>query len=138
MHELDTPTHLAKPRASKLPLLSRPNGRRGQRWGAKLPSGASHGEVVSSSSSSPAPAPSVLLFCASLAVVLVRPRRPTPLRRLRRAVVPIGVMCMLSFWFSNSAYIYLSVSFIQMLKALMPVAVYSLVVAFRTDSFRPA
>ncbi|KAL7205689.1 hypothetical protein ACSBR2_018586 [Camellia fascicularis] len=36
---------------------------------------------------------------------------------------------------SNSAYIYLCVSFIQMLKALMPVAVYSIGIIFQKDSF---
>jgi hypothetical protein len=54
------------------------------------------------------------------------------------SVLPIGALYALSLWFSNSAYIYLSVSFVQMLKALMPVAVYSLAVALRTDSFRRA
>jgi hypothetical protein len=47
------------------------------------------------------------------------------------SVVPIGALYSLSLWLSNSAYIYLSVSFIQMLKALMPVAVYSIGVAFK-------
>ncbi|KAM1749699.1 hypothetical protein ACFX12_010529 [Malus domestica] len=36
------------------------------------------------------------------------------------SVVPIGALYSLSLWLSNSAYIFLSVSFIQMLKALMP------------------
>jgi drug/metabolite transporter (DMT)-like permease len=35
----------------------------------------------------------------------------------------------------NAAYLYLSVSFIQMLKALMPVAVFSVGCAFGTDKF---
>ncbi|XP_024358160.1 probable sugar phosphate/phosphate translocator At4g32390 [Physcomitrium patens] len=52
-----------------------------------------------------------------------------------RSIVPIGLLFSLSLWFSNSAYIYLSVSFIQMLKALMPVAVYSLGVLFKKDIF---
>lgn len=53
-----------------------------------------------------------------------------------KSVVPIGALYSLSLWFSNSAYIYLSVSFIQMLKALMPVAVYSIGVLFKKESFR--
>ncbi|KAJ1256336.1 hypothetical protein BS78_K048100 [Paspalum vaginatum] len=85
-------------------------------------------------------------FCASLAAALVRvlrvvdvPSSPPMTPRLYAAsVVPIGALYALSLWFSNSAYIYLSVSFIQMLKALMPVAVYSLAVALRTDAFRRA
>ncbi|KAG2559927.1 hypothetical protein PVAP13_8KG012451 [Panicum virgatum] len=87
-----------------------------------------------------------MAFCATLAALLVRvlrvvdvPASPPMTPRLYAAsVVPIGALYALSLWFSNSAYIYLSVSFIQMLKALMPVAVYSLAVAFRTDSFRRA
>ena len=87
-----------------------------------------------------------MAFCSSLAVALVRvlrvvdlPSSPAMTPQLYVAsVLPIGALYSLSLWFSNSAYIYLSVSFIQMLKALMPVAVYSLAVAFRTDSFRRA
>ncbi|CAI7849147.1 unnamed protein product [Closterium sp. NIES-54] len=48
----------------------------------------------------------------------------------------IGALYSLSLWFSNSAYIYLSVSFIQMLKALMPVAVYLLGVLFTREVFK--
>ncbi|KAL6906051.1 hypothetical protein ACP4OV_003652 [Aristida adscensionis] len=87
-----------------------------------------------------------MAFCAALAAALVRvlrvvdvPTSPPMTPRLYAAsVVPIGALYALSLWFSNSAYIYLSVSFIQMLKALMPVAVYSLAVALRTDAFRRA
>ncbi|KAK3119693.1 hypothetical protein QOZ80_9AG0673860 [Eleusine coracana subsp. coracana] len=87
-----------------------------------------------------------MAFCASLATALVRvfhvvdaPTSPPMTPDLYAAsVVPIGALYALSLWFSNSAYIYLSVSFIQMLKALMPVAVYSLAVALRTDAFRRA
>ncbi|KAL0410683.1 UNVERIFIED_CONTAM: putative sugar phosphate/phosphate translocator [Sesamum latifolium] len=39
-------------------------------------------------------------------------------------------------WLSNSAYIYLSVSFIQMLKALMPVAVYTIGVLLKKEVFK--
>ncbi|XP_037440366.1 probable sugar phosphate/phosphate translocator At4g32390 [Triticum dicoccoides] len=87
-----------------------------------------------------------MAFCASLAAALVRvfrfvdlPADPPMTPSLYVAtVVPIGALYALSLWFSNSAYIYLSVSFIQMLKALMPVAVYSLAIAFRTETFRRA
>nr|CAB3462996.1 unnamed protein product [Digitaria exilis] len=87
-----------------------------------------------------------MAFCATLATVLVRVLRvvdvptspPMTPNLYLTTVVPIGALYSLSLWFSNSAYIYLSVSFIQMLKALMPVAVYSLAVAFRTDAFRRA
>ncbi|KAL2346725.1 hypothetical protein Fmac_000725 [Flemingia macrophylla] len=79
-------------------------------------------------------------FCATLAVVLVRVLRlvePVSMSRelYLSSVVPIGALYSLSLWLSNSAYIYLSVSFIQMLKALMPVAVYSIGVLLKKDPY---
>lgn len=52
------------------------------------------------------------------------------------SVVPIGALYSISLWLSNSAYIYLSVSFIQMLKALMPVAVYSIGICFKKENYK--
>ncbi|BFG18874.1 hypothetical protein CerSpe_051470 [Prunus speciosa] len=80
-------------------------------------------------------------FCASLAFVLVRVFKlvePVTMSRdlYISSVVPIGALYSLSLWLSNSAYIYLSVSFIQMLKALMPVAVYSIGVSLKKESFK--
>ncbi|KAK8520309.1 hypothetical protein V6N13_031232 [Hibiscus sabdariffa] len=80
-------------------------------------------------------------FCASLAFLLVKVFRfvdPVSMSKdlYISSVVPIGALYSLSLWLSNSAYIYLSVSFIQMLKALMPVAVYSIGVLFKKDSFK--
>ncbi|KAJ1689079.1 hypothetical protein LUZ63_013234 [Rhynchospora breviuscula] len=83
-------------------------------------------------------------FCCSLAFVLVRafrlvnlPSSPSMTPSLYfKSVVPIGALYSLSLWFSNSAYIYLSVSFIQMLKALMPVAVYSTGILFKKDDYK--
>ncbi|XP_009413955.2 probable sugar phosphate/phosphate translocator At5g25400 [Musa acuminata AAA Group] len=85
-----------------------------------------------------------MTFCSALAFLLVRvlrlvapPASPPMTRPLYlSSVVPIGALYSLSLWFSNSAYIYLSVSFIQMLKALMPVAVYSISVLFRKEAFK--
>lgn len=82
-----------------------------------------------------------MAFCSSLAFLLIRVFKvvePVSMSRdlYLRSVVPIGALYSLSLWFSNSAYIYLSVSFIQMLKALMPVAVYSLGVLFKKDAFK--
>lgn len=84
-----------------------------------------------------------MTFCSSLAFFLVKVLRvvePVAMtsQMYLSSVMPIGALYALSLWFSNSAYIYLSVSFIQMLKALMPVAVYTLGVAFRRDNFRCA
>jgi len=52
-----------------------------------------------------------------------------------RAIVPIGALFAGTLWLGNAAYLYLSVSFIQMLKALMPVAVFGVGCVFGTESF---
>ncbi|KAF8110921.1 hypothetical protein N665_0078s0108 [Sinapis alba] len=82
-----------------------------------------------------------MAFCSSLAVLLIKVFKvvePVSMSRdtYIRSVVPIGALYSLSLWLSNSAYIYLSVSFIQMLKALMPVAVYSIGVLLKKESFK--
>ncbi|XP_073130563.1 probable sugar phosphate/phosphate translocator At2g25520 [Henckelia pumila] len=82
-----------------------------------------------------------MAFCSSLAFAAVRLFKIVdPVALTRRvyltSVVPIGALYALSLWLSNSAYIYLSVSFIQMLKALMPVAVYSIGILFKKDAFK--
>jgi drug/metabolite transporter (DMT)-like permease len=83
-------------------------------------------------------------FCSTLAFFIIRvfrlvepPSSPAMSRELyASSVLPIGALYSLSLWFSNSAYIYLSVSFIQMLKALMPVAVYSIGILFKKEAFK--
>ncbi|KAG5222199.1 phosphate translocator-related family protein [Salix suchowensis] len=80
-------------------------------------------------------------FCSSLAILLIKVFKfvePVSMSRdvYLKSVVPIGALYSLSLWLSNSAYIYLSVSFIQMLKALMPVAVYSIGVMLKKESFK--
>ncbi|XP_073008908.1 probable sugar phosphate/phosphate translocator At5g25400 [Typha latifolia] len=83
-------------------------------------------------------------FCSSLAFLLVRVLRfvdppsspPMSSSLYASSVLPIGALYSFSLWFSNSAYIYLSVSFIQMLKALMPVAVYSIGIVFKKETFK--
>ncbi|KAG6509367.1 probable sugar phosphate/phosphate translocator At5g25400 [Zingiber officinale] len=85
-----------------------------------------------------------MAFCSTLAFLLVRvfrlvdpPSSPAMSRALYfSSIVPIGALYSLSLWFSNSAYIYLSVSFIQMLKALMPVAVYSIGILLKKEIFQ--
>ena len=52
-----------------------------------------------------------------------------------RRVVPIGLLYAASLWLSNSAYLYLSVSFIQMTKSLMPGLVYACGVTLGTERF---
>eukprot|EP00894_Picocystis_sp_ML_P001228 jgi/Pico_ML_1/51745/g309.t1 len=80
-------------------------------------------------------------FCTILASVAINAFRwVDPVDTINREVyvkriVPIGGLYAASLWFCNSAYIYLSVSFIQMLKALMPVIVYSIGVAAKLEGF---
>ena len=52
---------------------------------------------------------------------------------LSGAYLPAGVLYAASLWLSNSAYLYLSVSFIQMTKSLMPGLVYASGVALGTE-----
>ncbi|CAM8927005.1 hypothetical protein QQ045_023364 [Rhodiola kirilowii] len=51
-------------------------------------------------------------------------------------VIPISAFFASSLWFGNTAYLYISVAFIQMLKALMPVATYTMAVVCGTDKSR--
>lgn len=51
---------------------------------------------------------------------------------------PAGLLYAGSLWLSNSSYLYLSVSFIQMTKSLMPGLVYAAGCVVGTESFRPA
>jgi len=53
-----------------------------------------------------------------------------------RAVVPIGLLFSVTLWLGNAAYLHLSVSFIQILKALMPVAVFSIGTVMETEQFQ--
>lgn len=80
-------------------------------------------------------------FCSTIAFFLVRVFKLVDAISMTKdvymsSVVPIGALYALSLWLSNSAYIYLSVSFIQMLKALMPVAVYSIGVLMSKETFK--
>lgn len=52
-------------------------------------------------------------------------------------IVPVGFLFAVSLWMSNTAYIYLSVAFIQMIKALMPCVVYLVGIAFGVETFSP-
>eukprot|EP00798_Chlamydomonas_sp_ICE-L_P001689 gene1689-33086_t len=52
-----------------------------------------------------------------------------------RCILPIGFLFAGTLWLGNAAYLYLSVSFIQMLKALMPMAVFLVGVLFGTEAF---
>ncbi|CAI9107479.1 OLC1v1006839C1 [Oldenlandia corymbosa var. corymbosa] len=51
-------------------------------------------------------------------------------------VIPISAFFASSLWFGNTAYLFISVAFIQMLKALMPVATFVMAVICGTDKLR--
>ncbi|CAH9069544.1 unnamed protein product [Cuscuta epithymum] len=51
-------------------------------------------------------------------------------------VIPISAFFAASLWFGNTAYLFISVAFIQMLKALMPVATFVVAVVCGTDKLR--
>ncbi|KAK6118645.1 hypothetical protein DH2020_047637 [Rehmannia glutinosa] len=51
-------------------------------------------------------------------------------------VIPISAFFAASLWFGNTAYLFISVAFIQMLKALMPVATFLMAVICGTDKLR--
>ncbi|QDZ20302.1 solute carrier protein [Chloropicon primus] len=70
-----------------------------------------------------------MFFCSTVGFLCVRVFKFVPSHNLSMAdyasrVVPIGLLYALSLWLSNSSYLYLSVSFIQMTKSLMPGLVY--------------
>ncbi|PIN00331.1 hypothetical protein CDL12_27167 [Handroanthus impetiginosus] len=52
------------------------------------------------------------------------------------SVIPISAFFASSLWFGNTAYLHISVAFIQMLKALMPVATFVVAVLCGTDKLR--
>ena len=57
---------------------------------------------------------------------------------MQRQCTPAGVLYAASLWLSNSAYLYLSVSFIQMTKSLMPGLVYATGIFMGTEHFSKA
>lgn len=78
-------------------------------------------------------------FCSTLAILLVKSGYVESCNMSMdtyvRAVMPIGFLYSGTLWLGNAAYMYLSVSFIQMLKALMPVAVFCVGTSFGTEQF---
>ncbi|GMH44092.1 hypothetical protein BSKO_12026 [Bryopsis sp. KO-2023] len=78
-------------------------------------------------------------FCSILAYVLVKSGVvqgvDISFDTYLRAIVPIGVLFSVVLWLNNAAYLYLSVSFIQMLKACQPASVFFLTVLFRIETY---
>jgi len=81
-----------------------------------------------------------MFFCSVLAFVLVRVLKVVKSVNMTRdtyinKIVPIGFLFAIVLWMGNSAYVYLSVAFIQMVKALMPAVVYCVGVVFKVEVF---
>jgi len=71
-----------------------------------------------------------MAFCSALAFVIVRVLKlvkgiSMTTEEYFRKIVPVAALFAVSLWLSNSAYLYLSVAFIQMVKAQMPCVVYA-------------
>ncbi|MEW5316591.1 MAG: hypothetical protein WDW38_007956 [Sanguina aurantia] len=80
-----------------------------------------------------------MLFCSSVATLLITTGIVQPVNMPNdlyfRGVVPIALLFSLVLWLGNAAYMYLSVSFIQMLKAAMPVTVFSAGIILGTERY---
>eukprot|EP00899_Mesostigma_viride_P013908 jgi/Mesvir1/22518/Mv18543-RA.1 len=80
-----------------------------------------------------------MIFCSIIGFVIVRsglvPSLDFDAQRYCKQVLPIGALYAASLWMSNAVYIYLSISFIQMLKGGMPVLVFSLGCLYGTEKF---
>ncbi|KIZ05277.1 hypothetical protein MNEG_2682 [Monoraphidium neglectum] len=80
-----------------------------------------------------------MTFCSAATVVLVqfgavaRPPAVT-VGVFARTIVPIGALFAITLWLGNAAYVYLPVSFIQMLKAVTPLVVYAVGCVLGTES----
>eukprot|EP00250_Pteridium_aquilinum_P027748 c3565_g1_i1 orf=346-1473(+) len=82
-----------------------------------------------------------MLFSGAVAFVLVRILKVVAPVKMTfeiyaTCVVPISAFFASSLWFGNTAYLYISVAFIQMLKALMPVATFLMAIICGTDKAR--
>lgn len=72
---------------------------------------------------------SVLCFLVTKVFKIMKVEDGMTLDIYMTSVIPIGAMFAMTLWLGNTAYLYISVSFAQMLKAVMPVAVFILGVA---------
>lgn len=69
---------------------------------------------------------SVLCFVLTKVLKIMKVEEGMTLDIYIWSVVPIGAMFAMTLWLGNTAYLYISVAFAQMLKAIMPVAVFIL------------
>ncbi|XP_047310946.1 probable sugar phosphate/phosphate translocator At3g14410 isoform X2 [Impatiens glandulifera] len=72
---------------------------------------------------------SVLCFIVTKVFKIIKIEEGMTQEIFATSVIPIGAMFAMTLWLGNTAYLYISVSFAQMLKAVMPVAVFILGVA---------
>ncbi|KAF3789721.1 putative sugar phosphate/phosphate translocator [Nymphaea thermarum] len=66
---------------------------------------------------------SILCFIVTKVLKLVKVEEGMTPEIYASSVFPIGAMFAMTLWLGNTAYLYISVAFAQMLKAIMPVAV---------------
>mmetsp|Transcript_4266 Transcript_4266/g.12303 ORF Transcript_4266/g.12303 Transcript_4266/m.12303 type:complete len:357 (-) Transcript_4266:454-1524(-) len=81
-----------------------------------------------------------MLFCSVVSAALVKGGLVAPVQGMtfeiyKNAIVPIAAAFAIVLWLGNAAYLYLTVAFIQMLKALMPMAVFTVGNLFGTETF---
>mmetsp|Transcript_10258 Transcript_10258/g.17865 ORF Transcript_10258/g.17865 Transcript_10258/m.17865 type:complete len:349 (-) Transcript_10258:14-1060(-) len=80
-----------------------------------------------------------MLFCSILAWTIVKlgwaEASPMSADMYINCILPIGLLFAGTLWTGNAAYLFLSVSFIQMLKASMPMVVFVVGVLFATEKF---
>ncbi|KAL3632243.1 hypothetical protein CASFOL_025227 [Castilleja foliolosa] len=69
---------------------------------------------------------SVLCFMLTKVFKIIKVEKGMTLDIYISSVIPIGAMFAMTLWLGNTAYLYISVAFAQMLKAIMPVAVFVL------------
>ncbi|CAN1310048.1 Probable sugar phosphate/phosphate translocator At3g14410 [Linum perenne] len=72
---------------------------------------------------------SVLCFALTKLFKVLKVEEGMTLEIYTTSVIPIGATFAMTLWLGNTAYLYISVAFAQMLKAVMPVAVFILGVA---------
>ncbi|CAA2960371.1 probable sugar phosphate phosphate translocator At3g14410 [Olea europaea subsp. europaea] len=72
---------------------------------------------------------SVLCFMLTKVLKIMKVEEGMTLDIYIYSVIPIGATFAMTLWLGNTAYLYISVAFAQMLKAIMPVAVFILGVA---------
>ncbi|GFZ07591.1 nucleotide/sugar transporter family protein [Actinidia rufa] len=72
---------------------------------------------------------SVLCFLLTKVFKIMKVEEGMTVEIYATSVIPIGATFAMTLWLGNTAYLYISVAFAQMLKAIMPVAVFILGVA---------